>query len=59
MKRTLPILAALLALAAVCSCQSNTTDNGGAGGTGDVGGSTSDSDYTYPELDFGGDKIYI
>ncbi len=67
MKRTLTILAAILLLASVCSCQGDTgKDNGGttgtANGTGSVGGNTADTEapeYVMPTIDMKGEDVVV
>ncbi len=57
MKRTLSILAAVLLLATVCSCDSNT--NNGDGNNGGNDAIKTDGDYQMPDIDMNGDTVTV
>ncbi len=59
MKRTLTIFAALLLLASVCSCQSDTDSGKGNNNGGSVGTGSTDGEYVMPEIDMGGDTVTV
>ncbi len=59
MKRTLPLLAAILVLAAVCGCNGSTGSNTDGTGSADGTGNEAQGEYVYPELDFKGETITV